>query len=170
MCGSSRQNLNAPYYVNAKKIFTLDNDLPQWHLCHDTRARAWDVVLGRKLFNCENRAYEKKVAALRPIRHYLHTRAPPAAPSNAQIRKQEVEVAASGVSEWARLMPNYCDVISKMWQSCVKIRAQSPACLRSHDKTFGYLLLPGKPIADRSAHRKGSQSSQWEFYLEQKDG
>jgi hypothetical protein len=66
-------------------------------------------------------------------------------------------------------MPNYCDVITKMWQSCVKIRAQSPACLRSHDKTFGYLLLPGKPIADRSAHRKGSQSSQWEFYLEQKE-
>jgi hypothetical protein len=40
---SSQQNLNAPYYgyyVNAKNIFTLDNDLPQWHLCHDTRARA----------------------------------------------------------------------------------------------------------------------------------
>jgi hypothetical protein len=40
MYGSSQQNLNTPYYVNAKNIFTLDNDLPQWHLCHDTRARA----------------------------------------------------------------------------------------------------------------------------------
>lgn len=169
------QNLIALYDVNAKNIFTLDNDPPQWHLCHDTRARAWDVVLGRKLFNCENRAYEKKVAAMRPIRHYLHTRAPAAAPSNAnpQTRSWLAWFERENESEWARLMPN-CDVITKIWQSCVKIRAHNArVCARTTKRLHLWIPFTAwetdcRLQIDRSARRKGSHSTWWEFYLEQK--